>query len=296
MKDFPHALAAHLQQDATTLCRCWRLTRRDGAVLGFTDHDRTIVLDGTEFSATTGFSASDVESGLGLQVSNSAVAGALSGEALSAADLAEGLYDGARIEVFLVNWQDPAMHALTDVFELGEVKRADQAFEAELRSVTHRLDQKQGRTYGHRCDAVLGDARCGVDLGKPGLKVAASVASIIDETRLVVAGAGSPEKGFFRHGRLVFSGGPAAGRSLDIAEHGPSGTDLTVVLWQPLPAGVAAGDSVVLVAGCDKRFSTCRNRFANAANFRGFPHMPGTDFAYGTVHADGVHDGRPLFR
>ncbi|MDX5493645.1 MAG: phage BR0599 family protein, partial [Alphaproteobacteria bacterium] len=28
----------------------------------------------------------------------------------------------------------------------------------------------------------------------------------------------------------------------------------------------------------DKQFTTCRDRFANAVNFRGFPHMPGNDF------------------
>jgi uncharacterized phage protein (TIGR02218 family) len=40
---------------------------------------------------------------------------------------------------------------------------------------------------------------------------------------------------------------------------------------------IAVGDGFSVVAGCDKRLETCRNRFGNVANFRGFPHIPGQD-------------------
>jgi uncharacterized phage protein (TIGR02218 family) len=49
-------------------------------------------------------------------------------------------------------------------------------------------------------------------------------------------------------------------------------------LWQQMPQPIAAGDTFVVTAGCDKRFATCRDRFANGVNFRGFPHIPGNDF------------------
>ena len=42
MSTYPAALTAHLSGNLTTLCHCWRLTRRDGAVTGFTDHDRVL--------------------------------------------------------------------------------------------------------------------------------------------------------------------------------------------------------------------------------------------------------------
>ena len=38
------------------------------------------------------------------------------------------------------------------------------------------------------------------------------------------------------------------------------------------------GDTFTVTAGCDKQFATCQAKFANAVNFRGFPHMPGNDF------------------
>ena len=40
----------------------------------------------------------------------------------------------------------------------------------------------------------------------------------------------------------------------------------------------AVGDTFIVTAGCDKRFETCKTRFSNASNFRGFPAMPGNKF------------------
>jgi hypothetical protein len=39
-----------------------------------------------------------------------------------------------------------------------------------------------------------------------------------------------------------------------------------------------AGDTFRVTAGCDRTHATCRAKFRNAVNFRGFPHMPGNDF------------------
>ena len=50
MRSLSPAMQAALSREATTLARCWRLARRDGLVLGFTDHDRDLVLDGTQGS------------------------------------------------------------------------------------------------------------------------------------------------------------------------------------------------------------------------------------------------------
>jgi hypothetical protein len=62
MRTLPSGLAAHLEGGATTLCRCWTLTRRDGAVFGFTDHDRDLVFAGVAFAAQTGLEAAEAAS------------------------------------------------------------------------------------------------------------------------------------------------------------------------------------------------------------------------------------------
>lgn len=294
MRNLPEELSAHLAQTSTTICHAWRLTRTDGLVLGFTEHDRDLEFAGTVFSAATGFRGSEVETGLGLEADASDVAGAFSDTAIRTDDLALGRYDGARVETFLVNWQDPEHHALLSTRELGEVRLAGPAFRAELRSLAARLDEPRGRGYARRCDADLGDARCGADISAPPFTLDGAIASIVDETTLIVSGAGGQNAGWLAGGRLKFSTGLLAGLSADISDHAedPSGARLT--LWHPLARTPAPGDQVEVSAGCDKTLETCAAKFSNTLNFQGFPFLPGSDFAYGYADGDTIHDGRPI--
>ncbi len=295
MRQVPDDLAARLADDATTLCLCWRVTLRDGTVLGFTEHDRDLAFAGLTFLAASGFAASDAESGAGLAAEASEIAGGFSSAAISEADLAAGRYDAARVEVLLVDWRDPDRRMLLRTGEIGEVTRAGGAFRAELRRLTHALDQTRGRIYGHRCDAMLGDGRCGVDLAAGGLTAEGAVTAVLDERRLRVSGLGAFAARFFRHGVLTFLDGGNAGAAADLEDHRSDDGTVELTLWLPMPVTVAAGDRFRVIAGCDKSFATCRQKFGNHRNFRGFPHMPGSDFAYGYADGDTVHDGRPLY-
>ncbi len=165
MRTLSAGLASHLAREATTTCHAWRVARRDGTVLGFTEHDHDLTFDGTTFLAASGFSASEAESVTGLSAGADEVAGGFSNAAIREQDLATDRYDGARVELFLVNWAAPDQHMLLNVREIGEVSRTGGQFRAELRSLAHRLNQPQGRVYNRRCDASLGDTRCG---GRPG--------------------------------------------------------------------------------------------------------------------------------
>ncbi len=164
MKSLSASLAAHLASGATTLCTCWRVTRGDGEVLGFTDHDRALAFDGVDHEPETGLDASAAVANAGLQVGGLEVTGAFSSERISESDLEAGLYDNARVETWLVNWADSDQRHLMRVGSIGEVKREDQAFTAEIRSLAHALDQERGRIFRATCDADLGDQRCTVDL------------------------------------------------------------------------------------------------------------------------------------
>jgi hypothetical protein len=48
MREIPEPLQEALDGGATRLARCWRLTRRDGVVMGFTEHDRALSFDGVD--------------------------------------------------------------------------------------------------------------------------------------------------------------------------------------------------------------------------------------------------------
>jgi len=273
MKTLPTGMQAHLDSGATTLCWCWKIVRADGAIQGFTDHDVDLAFDGTTYEAASGFTATEVQSLLDLAIDNLSVSGALSSATLNEADLAAGLYDNAAIEIWRVNWADTAQRVLMRKGNLGEVKRGKAAFTAEVRGLAHLLNQPVGRCFGYGCDADLGDARCTVDITRAAFKADGAVASVTDARRFTVSGLSSFGDGWFTGGKLVWSSGANENRAMEVKRHAGA----AIELWQSMSEAVGVGDSFTITAGCDKQFATCKAKFANAINFRGFPYMPGND-------------------
>jgi uncharacterized phage protein (TIGR02218 family) len=294
MKSLPPNLQSHLSSGATTLCWCWRVTRRDSVRFGFTDHDRDLAFDGTTFEAASGFTASEIKDQIGLGVDNLEVESALRSDHLSEDHLAEGLFDDARVEIFRVNWQDVAQRVVMRTGSLGDVRRAGLAFTAEIRGLAHYLQQPKGRLYQYSCDADLGDARCGVDLTQPQHRGIATVAAALSERAFTSAGLAAFAAGAFTRGLVTFTSGANSGRGTEVKRHTLSSGTTTLELWQPMAHAIAPSDSFTVTAGCDKTFATCRARFANATNFRGFPHMPGNDFIASVARSgDPANDGTP---
>jgi uncharacterized phage protein (TIGR02218 family) len=293
MRSIPSALQAKLDSGVTTLCRCWKLQRRDGLIMGFTDHDQDIVLDGLTFLAGTGLSATEATSRLGLAIDGAEISGALADESLTEAELAAGRYDAADIEVFLVDWSDPALRVLLARGALGEIRREGAAFTAELRGLAHRLNEESGRLYTATCSADLGDQHCTVDLNDPAFRASGAISALRGGSVFEASGLAGFAGSWFTAGKLSWTSGPNNGLAVEVKSHRVEGATVIVTLWQAMPEPLAVGDELVVTAGCDKRFSTCRDRFANAVNFRGFPHIPGNDFvvSYAVPGAPGNDGG-----
>jgi uncharacterized phage protein (TIGR02218 family) len=275
MKPTSTALAAHLAGEVTTLATCWRLERADGWVRGFTDHDRELIVDGLTYVASTGFLPSAIKTASDLSVDNLDVDGFLDDAALKGEDMMAGLFDGARIEVFLVNWADLGQgRLLLRKGFLGEIKRADQRFSAEIRGLSNRLQQTAGNLYSRLCRVDLGSPQCGVALGPRTDTYAVTQVIAADTVRIVTARA----TGFFTFGKATFTTGANAGAVNEVLLHDGQ----TIRLFVPMPRPIVVGDQIVLVAGCDKTPETCNAKFANILNFRGEPHIPGNDkvFSY----------------
>jgi uncharacterized phage protein (TIGR02218 family) len=278
MKSLVPELQAHLESGATTLCWCWRLTRADAVVLGFTDHDRDLVFDGTTFEAAAGFTASEMRASVGLNVDNLEVTSALSSEHLAEADLTAGVYDDARVEIFRVNWSAPEQRVLMHVGSLGEVRRAGLSFAAEVRGLAHYLQQPRGRLFQYTCDADVGDGRCKVALSDPAYRAEGEIVGAASTRRFTVAGLDGYESGWFARGLLRFTSGAADGQGMEVRCHVKADGGVTIELWAPARGPLLPGQTFAVTAGCDKHLATCRTKFSNAVNFRGFPHMPGNDF------------------
>lgn len=267
-----------LREDAAGLCRVWVIERRDGERLGFTDHDRNLDFAGVACRAGPGLTGSALEQAGGLSVDNSEVAGFLSDDAITEADLRAGRYDGAAFRLWLVDWAEPARHRMLFSGTLGEVARAGAGFRAELRGLTGKLNQPQGEVYARGCSAVLGDGRCRFDLSQPGYRAERVIEGIAEGRVLSFAPDPGFDEGWFAHGRLDVLDGAGKGLAGAIRSDRMAGGRRRIELWEGLCADVAPGDRVRLTAGCDRRAETCRLKFNNFINFRGFPHLPGEDW------------------
>jgi uncharacterized phage protein (TIGR02218 family) len=291
MRVVPPELQARLDGGATRLCRCWRVERRDGVVFGFTDHDRDIAFDGVLFRASSGMDASALQSATGLSVDNAQTVGALSSAGIREEDIRAGRFDRAEIRHWLLDWEHPDLRALLFRGHFGEIRRADGAFEVELRGLAEALNAPVGRSILRTCDRVLGDAKCRFDVGRAGFwgegaASAGSSGAVVESGGLV-----GFADGWFAHGALTWLSGANAGTTGAVKADRLVGGLRQLELWQEPGAPVAVGDGFRVVAGCDKRAETCRAKFDNLLNFRGFPHIPGDDWVTAYPRDGAVHDG-----
>ncbi|MGI1663323.1 DUF2163 domain-containing protein [Palleronia sp. KMU-117] len=294
MTDAAAALHAHLAGGITTVARCWALTRRDGRVLGFTDHDRPLSFAGLSFAADAGLSARALQQGTGLAVDNSEAVGVLSHASIREEDIRAGRFDGADVRCWLVNWRNVEERKLLFRGSIGEIRTSAGSFTAELRGMTEALNQSSGRNFQKPCGARLGDARCGVDLSGDAFRAIRTVLSAEDNRRLDLGLLAPYAKGWFTRGTLRVLDGEAEGQAAVVKDDREATGGRRIELWSDLRATIAPGDRVEITAGCDRMAETCRVKFNNFLNFRGFPHIPGEDWLISYPTRSGRNDGGRL--
>lgn len=273
-------LKTHLETRATTVCRAWDLTRRDGKILGFTDHDRDLLFDDITYQASAALDGAELQSHLGLTPDNGAVAGALQSENITEEDILDGFYDDASVRAWLVNWNDPDAREIIFAGYIGTIEIADGRFTAELRSHSDRLNQPFGRRYLRSCGAELGSAACGIDLAAE-YSATASILSL-HLPYVIVEFSDAFEDGWFTNG--VAQIGQRQHRiSRDYIYEGERRLIIADLQTRHLDGLTDFG----VTAGCDKSLQTCASKFQNVLNFQGFPFIPGEDSALATPQSGG---------
>ncbi len=271
MKSASTQLATHIAGETTSLATCWKVTRKDGAVFGFTDFDRDFTIDGVIYQARTGYTRSAVQTVSDLSVDNLDIESAFDSEAITAPDLRSGFWDNAEVLIFLVNWAALSQgKIILKRGTIGQVEMKDNFFKAELRGLTQALSQQIGELYTPTCRADLGDARCKVNLAA--LTVASTVTAVSDRYGFTDS-ARIEADGYWGGGLLTWTSGANLDRKMEIRSFAAG----VFELFLPMPSAIAVGDGYAVQPGCDKSFSTCRARYNNAVNFRGEPYVPGTD-------------------
>lgn len=287
MREISDALAARLAAGDVTLCACWRFERADGAVFGATDHDEVLTFDGVSYLPAAGLEAVTFESSSGLAPGRVAASGAMSLSFLVAEDVDAGLWDGARADVWRVDWRAPEHRVMIWSGRFSEITRRGDACAAELVSLKADLERTIGRVYARACDAEVGDARCGVDLSGASFRATGVASGTAGGRHVFADGLDGYLPGWFAGGRLSWTSGANAGRAMRVLRH--DGDELQLARVPPF--AVMEGDAFEVTAGCDKTVAMCGERFANRINFRGFPHMPGPEAVLAGPASDRANNG-----
>ncbi|WP_448501679.1 DUF2163 domain-containing protein [Sphingomonas sp.] len=255
--------------DLTGIALCWRIERRDGVTIGLTAHDRDLWIDGLDYRAAPGMAPSAIRRSDALDADSMEVTGALSHDAIGERDLLAGRWDDAVVTVLACDWRDPAQYVVLARGTIGAIETGAEGFVAEMRGGAAVLEAPVAELTSPECRAELGDRRCGVAMAAR--RTLARVARA--EGDRLTLDVDEPSPGGWSSGRLRWLGDENCG--LEQAIDQSAGAAL--VLRQPPHFAVRPGTLVEVIEGCDKRLETCAGRFANAANFRGEPFLPGID-------------------
>ncbi len=260
---------AWLTGPVTNMAYGWRLERRDGVTIGFTSHDRDIMIDGLSFRASPGMEPTSITETLGLETGGLDVRGVLSADAIREDDLAAGRWDGAWLSIFLFDWSNPeaGKHILA-VGELGNVSYSGNAFQVEFLGASVKLERAIAPYTSPTCRARFCDRDCGLNQQRF-VKLARISAVSGDQLNVNIPMAVNA----YAFGYLRWLDGKNAGILTDIIANSAAQVQIASLP----PYAIEQGTRIYLFEGCDKRMATCASRFQNAINFRGEPYLPGND-------------------
>ena len=226
---------AHIALENTTFATCLKMTLSDATVVGYTNHDKDLVVSGVTYSASSGYTPSDVKNTDMLNVNNMDIQGLIITGGITENDIAAGKYDGAAVEMFIINWADVSEGAIPlHRGTVGSISRDGNMFVAELRGIKQLLQQNITEGYSATCRATLGDARCKVRIDPPEW-TAATAYTVREDAE---AGSGSvvkPTTQDGRHYKCITAGTSGGSEPSWVTTIGNPTTDNTVT-WEAIQA------------------------------------------------------------
>lgn len=304
MKTIPIALQNHLDEDATTVCLLTRIQTKDGTVIGFTDLDEDIVYDDGDgpvtYSAENGFTPSRMQSAADTSVDNSELAGIVSSAGITMAQIRAGLFDGAIVTVYRINYMATSNgHEVVQYGRAGETKFSDTKWTTEFRSLTQLLKQTISVPYSLVCRARFGSKAIGTNdidssgevsfeenhpCGKDFTWTNGTVTSVGATPKTTFSDTGlTQEDGFFMPGVVDWLSGDNAGAQMEVDDHENASHGNFVRLALPMPYAISVGDTYRIRQDCTKVHDDaehgCIYHFGSewVNHFQGEPDIPVSD-------------------
>lgn len=193
--------------------------------------------------------------------------------------IANGALDGAYLKMeraYMPTWADLVNGGTIIQFSgrVSEIVVTRTNAQIKVNSDLELLNIKMPRNmYQPGCVHTLYDSGCAV--ARASFTSTASITST-STTSTINASALTQAANYFSMGVITFTSGANAGLSRTVKSFSAG----VVGLSYPLPNVPSIGDGFGIVPGCDKMQATCSGKFANLANFRGFPFVPVPETAY----------------
>ncbi len=276
MKACSSGLNTHIQQGQTTLATLFKVTRRDGTVLGFTEHDVDLIVGGVTYLSTSSYNRFNLNEGSDSSAKTTELVGAID-SVITRDELERRLYDYAQIQLLLCNWSNVSQGSIIlATGSFGPVSIEEFQFRVEIRGLAKPLEDMGGEICGPGCRVDFGSPKCapsgllasGTNINS--LLQTGTVVSTDGVKTIVFSGMSNPSKP--DGGNLTFLTGSNANLSAEIKTINWGTNTLTLQPGALLLLDIAPGDTFSYFPACDKTFFTCSTVYLNALNFQAEPH------------------------
>ena len=253
-------------------CHCWKITRADTTVIGVTNYNRKLVIDGVTYYPNDAIASASSTNTAELNIDATEASGAFG--TITEFDLVSGKYDNAEIEYFSANWYLKAKIATLFEGNIGGYNIAyvganGKTFQLDCISKTEVFNRNIPRVTATTCPHTFteqGYGKCNVTITTAFQQNTTVVSASNDVVTTGVSTIG------YEGGVLAFTSGEMSGRRIPIVSI--SGNDVTL-LYPPeiIPSN---GDTITITKRCGKTIYDCYE-YGNMANFGGQPLSPTTD-------------------
>ena len=274
MKNLSADLKNTLNNSTTHIVRCWKITLTNGDTMGFTTNDESFDYDGVLYNAVSADDLKAINSSLEIQNDDFQMCNLISSELIAVNDILSGKYDNAEIKIFLLDILNMDMGIVPLMNgHIADMEYRDNVFIARVKGLKDEINKSIGELYSPLCRARFCDGKC--KLNQNDYSFVGKVDGLIDEMTFQTKDNTiiNMEDGYFENGIIEFLSGDNKGYRTEIKQFSKG----TFRLMLELPNRMNINDDFKAVAGCDKLFKTCCQKFNNAINFRGEPHLPGIE-------------------
>ncbi len=274
MKNITDEFKEIIKDTTTNLVRCWKITLKNNEVFAFTTASENFTYDGVEYNQLSANDISDLNTNLDINNDTVKISNLICSDLISANDILSGKYDGASIELFIVDLENLDKGKLSLMNgRISDIEFKDNTFIANVKGLKDEIDKVIGDVYTPLCRATFCDKKC--KLNSVNFTYEGAVDSIVDNIMFMTSNDTilSKAEGYFENGIIEFTSGENIGQRTEIKQFNNG----KFMLSSELPYKLNIGDTFKAITGCDKQFKTCCEKFHNAINFRGEPHLPGIE-------------------